>query len=42
LRPVWGTISPSGSRIAFFLVEPWVREIWKVDISGIIADSVVP
>jgi hypothetical protein len=42
LRPAWVTVSPSGTRIAFFLQEPWVREIWKIDISDIVADSVVP
>jgi Tol biopolymer transport system component len=42
LRPSWCTVSPSGSRIAFFLVEPWEREIWKIDISDLLADSVVP
>ena len=42
LRPTFTTASPSGTRIAFFLEEPWYREIWKIDISQIVQEQGLP
>ena len=42
LMPICTQASPSGTRIAFLLVKPFELEVWKIDISSLLADSVVP
>ncbi len=42
LMPVVPVASPSGTRIAFLLLEPFVSEVWKIDISELVADRIVP
>ena len=42
LMPISTQASPSGTRIAFLLVKQWKNEIWKIDISSLLADSIVP
>lgn len=42
LMPTALQASPSGTRIAFLLMEPFRSETWKIDVSGLLTDSVDP